>query len=137
MRSLEHIKPEHRFIETVSPGFLFGETCDIKWPSKSWLDVHRLADELKRKSKTEAVGFRRFIYDPSYGKQYLDPDWKYFKGRKFTMAECLDGIAKKICPSIPLNDIAMSNIRNNKWDVLYMQEYCKLWPLEEDDEVLQ
>ena len=125
----------YRFIETVQPGFFFGDTYEMKWPKESWTNVESLAKELAATSNM-VVGFKRFIYDPSYGKRYFDKGWVYFKGRKFTMDDCLSGKAKQQCPSIPLTQIAIDNIRNNKFDCLYLEDYGKLWPLEKDDLVI-
>ena len=124
-----------RFIETVSPGFFFGDTCEMKWPKQSWTDCATLANELKQ-SGSSSVGFRRFIYDPCNGKTYLDEGWKYFKGRKFTKDEILSGFAQIACPSMQLTDIAVSNVKSNGWDCLWLAESNKLWPLGKEDRVM-
>lgn len=134
--NMQNIKLTHRFIETVQPGFFFGDTCEVKWPKQSWTNIQDIANELKNDNDSNVVGFRRFIYDPSCGKKYLDNGWIYFIGRKFTMQECLNGYAKTQCPNIPLTDIAISNIKCNKIDCLYIEDACKLWPLNKEDMVL-
>jgi len=136
---LESVPPEHRFIEIVSPGLFFGDTCEIKWPKKSWSDSAALARELKRGSKDRkvpAVGYMRFVYDPAEGKTYLDDGWQYFGGVKLTKEECLSGKAKEKFPDIPLTEIALFNIKYNGWDVLYVQSCNVLWPLHEGDQVV-
>jgi len=125
---------EWRFIETVSPGFFFGDTSEWRMPEREWADEQALAFKLKQ-AGGRAVGFRRFIYDPCNGKTYIDRGWKYFKGRKFTKEEILSGFAKQVCPGIPLTDIAISNVKNNGWDCLWLADSCKLWPLEKEDKV--
>lgn len=125
---------EWRFIETVAPGLFFGDASEWRYPEKEWADEQALAAKLK-KSKDRAVGFRRFIYDPCNGKTYLDEGWKYFRGRKFTRQEILSGFAKQVCPDMPLTDIAISNIKSNGWDCLWLEDYHKLWPLEKEDKV--
>lgn len=126
-----------RFIETVQPGFFFGDTYEIKWPKQSWTNIREVANELKNNNDSIAVGFKRFIYDPTCGKRYLDKGWIYFSGIVFTAKDCLNGLAKKQCPNIPLTDIAISNIKSNKINrVLYIEDACKLWPLNEEDIVL-
>lgn len=125
-----------RFVETVSPGFLFGETNEVKCPTQSWDDVDSLAKYMRGKNSS-AVGFMRFIYHPEHGKVYKDKGWVYFKGVKVSKEDALSGKAKKMYPNIPLTEIALSNIKCNNWDYcLYISEYGKLWPLHKDDVVV-
>lgn len=133
---LAKVPLEHRFIETVSPGLFFGDTCEMKWPKASWSDPTALARELKRRKKSSAVRFMRFVYDPAEGKTYLDDGWQYFGGVKLTREDCLSGKAKKKFPNVPLTEIALSNIKYNGWDVLYVQSCNVLWPLNEGDQVI-
>ena len=131
----EDVPLNYRFIETISPGFFFGDACEMKWPKHSWTDCVALANELAQ-SGSSSVGFRRFTYDLCNGKTYLDEGWKYFKGRKFTKDEILSGFAKQVCPDIPLTDNAISNVKSNGWDCLWLADSCKLWPLNKEDRVM-
>lgn len=125
---------------TVAPGFMFGETSEVKCPKESWDNPVELARELKLESKVSgeaAVGFRRFIYHPEHGQLFKDKGWVYFKGVKVSKEDALSDRAKARYPNIPLTDIAISNIKCNDWDCLYIEEYNKLWPLQKGDVVLQ
>ena len=130
---------KQRFIMTVSPGFMFGETSEVKCPKKSWDSPVELALELKSSQKPDdaTVGFRRFIYHPEHGKLFKDKGWVYFKGVKVNKEDALSGKAKERYPDIPLTETAISNIKYNDWDCLYFKEYGKLWPLEKEDVVVQ
>lgn len=131
-----NIPLKQRFIMTVAPGFMFGETSEVKCPKESWDNPVELARELKRK-RGNAVGFRRFIYHPEHGKLFKDKGWVYFKGVKVSKEDALSGKAKEKYPDIPLTNIAISNLKYNDWDCLYIEEYGKLWPLEKGDVVVQ
>lgn len=130
---------KQRFIMTVAPGFMFGETSEVKCPKESWDNPVELARELKSTSKSDdnVVGFRRFIYHPEHGKLFKDRGWVYFKGVVVSKEDVLSGKAKEKHPDIPLTDVAISNIKYNNWDCLYIEEYGKLWPLEKGDIVVQ
>lgn len=131
---------QQRFIMTVAPGFMFGETSEVKCPKESWDNPVDLAHELKSESKVSGdatVGFRRFIYSPEHGQLFKDKGWVYFKGVKVSKEAALSGRAKARYPNIPLTDIAISNIKCNNWDCLYIEEYNKLWPLQKGDMVVQ
>jgi hypothetical protein len=128
-----------RFVETVSPGFFFGDTCESRCPKESWSDAHSLARDMRRESKDRnAVGFRRFVYDPERGKTYLDEGWIYFKGRGFTKSELLSGTAERSCPEIKkaLTSTAKCNIEYNNWNCIFIEKTHSLWPLHEEDVVL-
>ena len=135
---LKSVPLEHRFIETVSPGFFFGDTCEMKWPKQSWTDCEAVAKELRRKKNSTAVGFMRYIYDPAEGKVYLDDGWQYFVGEKFTNSELVSGEAEKRCPSLSkaMNSIARGNIKSNRWDCVWIEKYGKIWPLYSGDSVI-
>ena len=130
---------KQRFIMTVAPGFMFGETSEVKCPRASWDNSVELARELKSSQKSDdyTVGFRRFIYHPERGKLFKDKGWVYFKGVEVSKEDALSGKAKEMYPNIPLTDIAISNIKCNNYDCLYIEEYGKLWPLEKGDVVVQ
>ena len=124
---------------TVAPGLMFGETSEAKCTKESWDNPVELARELKssQKSNDATVGFKRFIYHPKHGKLFKDRGWVYFKGVKVSKEDALSGKAKEKYPDIPLTDIAITNIKCNNLDCLYIEEYGKLWPLNKDDMVIQ
>jgi len=141
-KNLSKIPLEHRFIEFVMPGFFFAETSSGKWAKKCWENIEELVEDVKksRDGDIDDVGFKRFIYDPSVGKKYIDEGWVYFRGRKFSSKDLLSGKAEKECSSLKfvMTDIAKSNIKNNGWKhCLFLEKYSKLWPLNDEDVVVE
>lgn len=135
MTRLCDIPPSHRRVETVQPGFLFGDTGELKCPDdKVWSDKKALAAWLKRRS-SHAVGFRRFVYDPEEGKRYLDPGWVYYRGTVIPKEDVLSGKAEKDHPGLPVTDTLKTNLEHNGWDCLWLATYRKVWPFERDTDV--
>lgn len=128
MTRLCDIPPAHRWVESVRPGFFLGDTADMRCPDDGvWTDARALADWLKRRSRN-AIGFRRFVYDPENGKTYLDPGWVYFRGTVIPKEDVLSGKAEKDDPRFQVTDNLKSNIDYNDWDCLWLATDRKVWP---------
>jgi hypothetical protein len=122
-------------VETVQPGFLFGDTDETRCQDDGvWPDVRALAIWLKRRIGS-AVGFRRFVYDPVKGKTYLDPGWVYYRGTVIPKEDVLSGKAERDDPRFPATVILKSNVKDNDWDCLWIATYRKAWPFMRDKDV--
>lgn len=71
--------------------------------------------------------YRIYAYDPGKGGWWC----LSFLGDHKTQAG-----AEVAHPEIHLTDIAISNIKYNDWDCLWIEEYGKLWPFDEDDKMV-
>ena len=135
MTKLCDIPPAHRWVESVRPGLFFGDTDEMRCPDDEvWSDARALAAWLKHKS-SNAVGFRRFIYDPEKGKLYLDPGWVYYRGTVIPKADVLSGKAERDDPRFQATGILRANVKNNDWDCLWIATYRKMWPFIRDKDV--
>ena len=135
MTRLCDIPPTHRWVETVRPGFLCGDTDEVRCPEDGiWPDARALAAWLKRRHGS-VVGFRRFVYDPEKGKTYLDPGWVYYRGKVILKEDVLSGKAERDDPRFPATLTLKSNLKNNDWDCLWIATYQKAWPFERDEDV--
>ena len=135
MTRLCDIPPSHRWVETVRPGFFFGDTEELRCPDDGvWSDAKALVAWLKRKSDS-AVGFRRFVYDPEKGKTYLDPGWVYYRVKVIPQEDVLSGKAERDDPRFKSSDTLKSNLKHNNWDCLWIATYQKAWPFERDEDV--
>lgn len=129
------IPPSYRWVESMSPGFFFGDTDEVRCPDDGiWTDARALAAWLKRKISS-AVGFRRFVYDPERGKTYLDPGRVYYRGTVIPKEDILSGKAEKDDPRLPVTDVLKTNLVHNGWDCLWLPTYRKVWPFERDRDV--
>lgn len=125
---LAKVPLNHRHIMAISPGLLFADTCDMKWPRKSWEDAEAVAQKL-RDTREGYVAFRRFIYDPAKGQLFLDKGWVYFEGKLLTGKDVVNGKTEYKC-----SDIAKNNIIDNKMKfVVWFPETGKLYPFEKHD----
>lgn len=135
MTRLCDIPPAHRWVESVRPGFLFGDTDETRCPDDEvWTDVRALVTWLKHRSGS-AVGFRRFVYDPERGKTYLDPGWVYYRGTVIPKEDVLSGKAERNDPRFPATDTLKNNVKYNDWDCLWIATYRKAWPFKRDEDV--
>lgn len=127
MIKLCDIPPSNRWVESVQPGFFCGDTDEMRCPDDGvWPDARTLAAWLGRKNGN-AVGFRRFVYDPEKGKTYLDPGWVYYRGTVILQEDVLSGKAERDDPRLPVTDVLKSNLKNNGWDCLWLATYRKVW----------
>lgn len=117
-------------------GLLFAETWSVKSPHEDWADDLENFAKIMRMAGDSRVGFRRFVFDPGNGKVYLDEGWIYIRGVKVPRECILSGSAKQLYPGIPINDIAIGNIKSNNCDCLWISQYAKLWPLYSDDIIM-
>lgn len=135
MTKLIDIPPAHRWVESVRPGFFFGDTDEMRCPDDGvWADAKALAAWLNRKSGN-AVGFRRSVYDPEKGKTYLDPGWVYFRGSVIPKEDVLSGKAERDDPRFKITDTLKDNVKYNDWDCLWLATYSKMWPFQRDEDV--
>lgn len=135
MTRLCNIPPAHRWVESVRPGFFFGDTDEMRCPDDGvWTDARALAAWLKRRNGN-AVGFRRFVYDPKKGKTYFDPGWVYYRGTVISKEDVLSGKAERDDPRFKATYILKSNVENNDWDCLWIVTPYTMWPFRRDVDV--
>jgi len=135
MTRLCDIPPACRWVETVRPGCLCGDTDEVRCPDdRVWSDTAALVAWLKHRSDN-TVGFRRFAHDLEGGKTYLDPGWVYFRGMVIPKGDVLSGKAERDDPRFPATGVLMNNLKDNDWDCLWIATYCKVWPFERDRDV--
>lgn len=137
MTRLCDIPPSYRWVESVQPGFFFGDTDEMICPDDGvWTDARALAAWLKRRNG-KAVGFRRFVYDPEEGKTYLDPGWVYYRGTVIPKEDALSGKAERDDPRFKATatDTLKANVKYNDWDCLWLATYRKVWPFRRDVDV--
>lgn len=126
------VPPAHRWIEALSVGFLFGDYASLKCPSDEWCDSKRTARFVANAS-SKFVGFRRFVYDPEYGKQHMDPGWVYFKGVKINKEDVISGIAQKEHKELEVTDILRTNVESNNFDIIWFRDEHRVYPFEDDN----
>lgn len=127
---------EHRFVELCAPGLLFADIWSVKSPHEDWADSLENFAKIMRMAGDTRVGFRRFVFDPGRGKVYLDEGWVYIRGVKVPKECILSGSARQLYPGIPINDIAIGNVKSNNCDCLWISQYAKLWPLYSEDTIM-
>lgn len=128
----QEVPLKHRHVLAISPGLLFADDYEMKWPKENWEDIDSLAKALHKKD-TGYVGFRRFIYDPEEGQVFLDKGWVYFNG---TVYKGKDIVSGKV--SISGGEIACANIVNNDIDeVVWFPKSQKMYPLNKNDKFVK
>ena len=127
----QEVPLKHRHVLAISPGLLFADDYEMKWPKENWEDIDSLAKALHKKD-TGYVGFRRFIYDPEEGQVFLDKGWVYFGGEVYDGKDVVDG---KV--NLPVSDIAIRNIENNDFKtVIWFPDAQKMYPLNKQDKFI-
>jgi hypothetical protein len=133
MMRMQDIPPAHRLIEAVTVGLFFGDANQLKCPSDDWTSFEGAARFVSEKSKN-FIGFRRFVYDPEYGKKYMDPGWVYFRGKKISRNDVLSGKAEQYNPDFKPTDVLKSNVKYNDFDVIWFKDFGgKSYPFNKED----
>lgn len=129
---MSDIPPSHRFITAISVGFFFADSETLKCHTDDWLETRAAASWVFGKSD-RFVAFRRFVYDPEHGKEYMDPGWVYFRGVLIPRDDILSGKVLENHPDFEVSDILKSNVRNNRCDVVWFKDDDMKYPLYEED----
>lgn len=132
MMRMQDVPPAHRFIEALSVGFLFADTTQIKCPGDEWVNAADAARYVAKKNEN-FVAYRRFVYDPECGKEYMDPGWVYFKGEKIDRDDILSREVEKKIPGLIIGEILMDNVRYNDFDVIWFRDQNKSYQFNEED----
>jgi len=93
-----------------------------------------LAQEIKSESPN-AVGFRRFIYDPEVGRRFLDKGWVYFTGDVVSKEDILSpsSYARNRYNHL-ITPTLISNVECNGFDILFL-EGGHAWPFNRDKDL--
>ena len=131
---MNYIPLTHRHVMLSAPGFMFGDEWVVKWPRESWYDLVELSRQVKNEH-LNAVGLRRFIYDPEDGRKFIDNGWVYFKGTLLRKEYILDGTYDKFrIGGTTITPTLISNVRCNGIDVLFLDGgHC--WPFNRGSDV--
>ena len=130
--TMQDVPPAHRFIEAMSPGFMFGDTTELRCPGREWTDAEKAA-RFVRKTSSSFVAYRRFVYDPERGKVYMDPGWVYFKGCRIDKEDIISKEAESRFPGLKIGDVLRANVRDNMFDVVWLKECNRFYPFGDKD----
>lgn len=126
------VPPSYRWVEAITVGLLFAEPQSLQCHTYEWADTISMAQWLASKSD-RFVAFRRFVYNPGFCKEYMDPGWVYFKGTKISKKDILSGRAEKMYPGIEISDILKSNVKHNRFDLIWFSDSNKFYLFEENN----
>lgn len=132
MIGMRDVPPSYRWVEAITVGFLFADPQSLRCHTDEWAETRSMAQWLASESD-RFVAFRRFVYNPEYGKEYMDPGWVYFKGTKISKKDILNGWAEKMYPGIEISDILKQNVKDNGFDLIWFSDSNKFYPFEEND----